>query len=123
MIEAMVVNRLLKWQRWKFKTGVALGYPSQVTYYREPHIKSDTHFHDPRLDSDCLLTDNAVNLLPEVYKLLIRMEYIDPPTDERTRAHRYGKSRRTYVEDRSRAYLLIGNLVDTLIDSRQQDVA
>ncbi len=122
MIEALVVNRLLKWQRWKFKTGVALGYPAQVNFMRL--APSTTSFQDyPRLNTDCLLTDKAVNFLPEIYKLVIRLEYIDLPSDERSKAHRYGKSRRTYVEDRTRAYLLIGNLLDTLIESREEAVA
>ena len=121
MIEATVVNRLLKWSKWKMQTGVSLGYPSQVTFIRL--APQTTHFRDPGIDADCLLTDRAVNFLPEVYKLVIRLEYIDAIPDEDHRVRCYGKSRRTYRDDRATAYMMVGNLIDTLINSRQEEVA
>lgn len=121
MIEALVVNRLLRWARWKMQTGVALGYPSQVSFVRL--APATTHFRDPGIDADCMVTDKAVMLLPEIYKLVIRLEYIDAIPSMEQRAHCYGKSRRVYGEDRATAYRLIGNAIDTLIDSRQERVA
>ncbi|SHM05578.1 hypothetical protein SAMN05216428_11293 [Nitrosospira sp. Nsp11] len=118
MIEALVVNRLIKWARWKLDTGVALGYPSQSSFTRL--VPPPPYFHDPRIDADCLLTDRAVNLLPEVYKLVIRLEYIDAIPSEMQRAHCYGKSRRTYRDDRTTAYTMLGHLIDTLMSSRQE---
>jgi hypothetical protein len=122
MIEAIVINRLIKWAKWKMQTNVALGYPSQVNFIRLAP-PTDPHYHDARIETDNLLTDRAVNQLPEVYKLVIRMEYIDAIPDESQRIHRYGKSRRTYYYDRTTAYMMIGNLIDTLLNSRQEEVA
>ena len=121
MIEALVVNRLLKWSKWKLQTGVALGYPSQVSFMRL--VPPGTNFADPRIEADCILTDRAVNLLPEVFKLVIRLEYIDAIPSMEQKAHCYGKSRRVYGEDRATAYRLLGNLIDTLIDVKQEEMA
>src|SRR6187455_24708 len=99
MIEALVVNRLLRWARWKMQTGVALGYPSQVSFVRL--APATTHFRDPGIDTDCMVTDKAVMLLPEVYKLVIRLEYIDAIPSIQQKAHCYGKAIRTYQLDRS----------------------
>ncbi|SHL10780.1 hypothetical protein SAMN05216428_10196 [Nitrosospira sp. Nsp11] len=121
MIEAIVINRLIEWAKWKMNTGVALGYKSQVSYVRLSG--GNTLTYDTGYDADCLLTDRAVNLLPEVYKLVIRMEYIDAIPSEIQRVHCYGKSRRTYRDDRTEAYKLLGNLIDTLIDVRQRETA
>lgn len=119
MIEALVINRLLKWARWKMDSGVALGYKKQVSFLRLSGGRDPSLAHDALLDSDCQLTDHAVNLLPEVYKLVIRMEYIDVIPNENHRAHRYGKSRRTYRDDRATAYRLLGNLIDTFLENKQ----
>jgi len=121
LIEAIVVNRLIKWAKWKMQTGVALGYPSQVSFMRL--VPPGTNFTDPRIEADCILTDRAVCLLPEVFKLVIRLEYIDAIPSVQQKAHCYGKSLRTYQGDRSTAYLLLGNLLDTLIESRQEELA
>lgn len=122
MIEAIVINRLIKWAKWKLQTGVALGYPNQVSFMRlTPPGTFDVH--DPRIEADCVLTDMAVNLLPEVYKLVVRLEYIDALPSEDQRVRCYGKARRTYRDDRSEAYRLLGNLIDTLIAERQEAVA
>lgn len=118
MIEALVVNRLLKWAKWKLQTGVALGYPSQTNFMRLAPATST--FHDPRLDADCLLTDRAVNLLPEVYKLVIRLEYIDAIPSLMQKAHCYGKSQRTYLLDRKTAYEMLGRLIDELLNRNEE---
>jgi hypothetical protein len=70
-----------------------------------------------------MVTDKAVMLLPEVYKLVIRLEYIDAIPSEDQRVRCYGKARRTYRDDRATAYLLLGNTLDTLINARQEEVA
>jgi hypothetical protein len=70
-----------------------------------------------------MITDKAVMLLPEVYKLVIRLEYIDAIPSIHQKAHCYGKAIRTYQLDRSTAYMLLGNLLDTLIKPKQEEVA
>lgn len=117
LIEAIVVNRLLKWARWKLQTGVALGYPSRVSFLRLTPPAFDER--DPRLDADCLMTDRAVNLLPEVYKLVIRLEYIDAIPSLMQKAHCYGKSQRTFLLDRKTAYEMIGRLIDECLNREE----
>lgn len=123
MIEAIVINRLIKWSKWKMGSGVSLGYKRQVNFVRLSGGRDQSLGYDDGYDADCHLTDKAVDLLPEVYKLVIRVEYIDKLRDENAKAHRYGKSRRTYREDRDRAYLLLGNLLDALLNSRTLESA
>ena len=62
MIEAIVVHRLLKWARWKLKADAALGYPKQSPFMRL--TPSSTAYHDPHIDSDCFVTEDAYNLMP-----------------------------------------------------------
>lgn len=117
MLEAIVVNRLIRWANWKMSSGVVLGFKRQVNFARLSGGDQSVAY-DHGYDADCLLTDRAVNLLPEVYKLVIRLEYIDAIPSESQKVHCYGKSRRTYREDRSEAYRLMGNLIDTLLASK-----
>ncbi len=119
MIESLVINRLLKWARWKLNTGLTLGYPSQVNFVRL--APGTTHFPDAGIELDCNLTDKAINLLPEIYKIIIRLEYIDTFNNEEQRAHCYGKSRRTYRSDRATAYQLLGNLLDSNIQPNNNE--
>jgi hypothetical protein len=115
MIEAIVINRLIKWANWKMNSGVALGYKSQVSFVRLSGGQKVEY--DNGYDADCLITDRAVNLLPEVYKLVIRLEYLDVIPSEEQRVHCYGKSRRTYRDDRATAYVMLGNLIENCLIS------
>ena len=121
MIEAIVVHRLLKWARWKLKADAALGYPKQSPFMRL--TPSSTAYHDPHIDSDCFVTEDAYNLMPEVYRLVIWLEFIAGIPSEDQRVRQYGKSRRTYYYDRTEAYRLLGNLMDALIAEKRGVVA
>jgi hypothetical protein len=72
--EAIVVNRLIRWARWKMESGVSLGYPSQVSFYRMAALTAT--YHDPAFDSECQETEKAVRSLPNDQYRLIRHEYI-----------------------------------------------
>ena len=113
MIEFKVVNRLLRWQRWKLASGVMLGFATQ-----SPLMKltpKDNNPPDPGYDLDCELTNRAYEKhLPAIYQLVIWIEYISLLTSEDQRSRYYGKSRRTYRQDRTRAHELLGNIIDTL---------
>lgn len=115
MIEATVVNRLIKWADWKMGSGISLGYKSQVSFVRlsggrEPHLGYDQGY-----DAECQLTDRAVGLLPELHKSLIRLEYLSTVISEDQKAHCFGTSRRTYRQYRQDAYAKLGNLIDMLL--------
>jgi hypothetical protein len=72
--EAIVINRLVRWARWVLNSGVNLGYPSQVSFYRMASMTG--RYHDPSFDSECQQTEKAVRSLPVDQYLLIRHEYI-----------------------------------------------
>jgi hypothetical protein len=118
MIEALVINRLLRWARWKMQVGVALGYPSQVSFVRLAPVT--THFPDPGLDADCVLTERAYELLPVISKAVLWVEYLSTAISESHKAHLFGRSRRQYRECLNEAYVKIGNHIELLYEKREE---
>jgi hypothetical protein len=72
-IEAIVINRLIRWAHWKMGSGVSLGYPSMVSFSR---LAPGASMHDCSFDSECQETERAVRSLPNDQYRLIRHEYI-----------------------------------------------
>jgi hypothetical protein len=71
--ESIIINRLIRWARWKLNSGVSLGYPSQVSFTRLIPCAS---VHDAAFDSECIDTNRAVDSLPLEHYDTIRYEYI-----------------------------------------------
>ena len=71
--EAIVVNRLIRWSRWKMGSGVNLGYPAKVSFL---NLMPGASVHDCSFDSECQETERAVRSLPNDQYRLIRHEYI-----------------------------------------------
>lgn len=119
MIEAMVVNRLLKWARWKLASGVALGLPREVSYMREVS-KIDRELIRERLimDDECRKTNAAFEQLPQLHQLVLRLEYLTAGGgNELMKAHWFGTSIRTYRTYRNDAYRILGNILDSRLTS------
>ena len=115
MLEAIVINRLFKWAKWKMNSGVALGYKSQVSFTRLSGGRDPNLGYDERYDVECQFTERAVNLLPELHKALLRLEYLSTVISEDQKAYCFGTSRRTYRQYRQQAYQMLGNLLDSLL--------
>lgn len=115
MEESTVVGRLTRWAKWKFQNGVALGYPSQASFLRL--VVDGTaieHFIDQSLDSECVETDRAYRLLPELHQLVLRIEYLSTLSTVALKAYRFGTSKRTYEQYKNDAYRLLGNMIGSL---------
>mgnify|MGYP001573911380 CR=1 FL=1 len=118
MIEAMVVNRLLKWARWKLASCVALGYPREISYMREvSKIDPALKYEHLIFDDECRQTNEAFELLPQLHQLVLRLEYLSAGGNELMRAHWFGTSIRTYRTYRNDAYRLLGNILDSRLTS------
>lgn len=88
MDEAVVVNRLLRWAKWKMRSGVALGFKPSVNFYRLAGGASQDY--NQVIDSECIETENAVNQLPVMLRELIRIEYLGIGSDESLKSECFG---------------------------------
>lgn len=121
MIEAIVINRLLRWARWKMNTGNALGYPGQVSFLRL--VPSATHFPDPGIEAECILTERAYEMLPVLHQSVLWVEFLSTKINYMDKAHYFGRSVRNYRKCLEEAYAGMGNALDMLHDKRQEEVA
>lgn len=104
--EAVVVNRLLRWARWKLKSDVSLGYKSKASFMS---LLPQTGLHDESIDSECIETNNVVEQLPELHKALIRIEYLSTCLDEKFKAHAFGCCIRSWRQWKHDAHQKIAN--------------
>ncbi len=123
MIEALVISRLLRWAKWKFKNNEAAGYASQVNFVRL--APTTTHFvdRDPGIDTECELTEKAFNSMPVIYKSIIWVEYLSTDRTLYDKSHRFGRSKRHYRRTLEEAHVMIGTVIDQLYERRQESVA
>lgn len=121
MDKAIVVNRLIRWSYWKMRSGVALSFPSQVSYIRL--APSTTYFRDPGIDIECSVTNDAFERLPVICQAVLKVEYISTARTMNDKAILFGRSRRVYGECLTEAYRLIGDVLDEMIEVRVEVVA
>jgi len=114
MHQGTVVNRLIGWSKWKLASGVALGYPSMVSFMR---LGGETSSNNKRnydeVDSWCVETDDAFKLLPVMPKEIIKMEYLSTHKIVAVKAHQMGISKRAYHKYLNDSYMLLGNILDS----------
>ncbi|MDC8446444.1 MAG: hypothetical protein LV471_11030 [Nitrosomonas sp.] len=108
--EAIVINRLLRWAKWKMQSGVALGYKSHVNFVRL--AGGNDMAWDDAVDHECVQTNEAVDQLPELHRALIRVEYLSMCIDEQHKAHAFGCCIRSFRQWRRDAHNMIGNLLN-----------
>lgn len=114
MEEALIISRLVRWAKWKLGSGAHLGFKSQVSFVR---LAAKSYVAHDDIDSACIEINNAVEQLPEPYKLLIRVEFLSTARTGNEKAAVLGVSRRSYIRYRSTAYQRIG---DYLVASRNK---
>lgn len=121
MDKAIVVNRLIRWSYWKMRSGVALSFPSQVSYVRL--APSTTYFRDPGIDIECSITNDAFEKLPVICQAVLKVEYISTARSNNDKAILFGRSRRVYGECLTEAHRLIGEVLEEIIRRREEVVA
>jgi len=93
--KSTVASRLIRWGRWKMASGVSLGYPSQSAFMRlGGGIDNRDRFGE--IDHECVETDSAVEMLPLVHQLVVRVEYVSAYSDTAVKAHQCGICKRSY---------------------------
>ncbi len=118
MQQHIVVSRLTDWARWKMNSGVALGFPSMVSFMRlggSGNDGSDKGYGE--VDSVCVETNNGVCKLPVIHHNVIKVEYIYDNGSRAAKAHRFGVSVRTYHKYLNEAHEKLGNILDLNLSS------
>ena len=118
MIEAIVINRLLRWANWKMRSGVALNFPSQVSFIRL--APSTTYFRDPGIDHECYMTNVAFEKTPAICQTIILIDYISSAEKLKDKARLFGRSERVYKDCLKEAYMKLGNELDLLYEKREE---
>lgn len=103
--KSTVTSRLIRWGAWKMRSGVALGYPSMVTFMR---FGGGSSGYDD-VDSECIETNGAVEKMSLFPQVAIRVEYISGYKEIAVKAHVCGVSKRRYYEYLQMAHELVAN--------------
>lgn len=74
--KSIVTSRLHRWGAWKMRSGVALGYQSMSSFMRLSGRSTTLENIVDEIDSECVQTDTAVNVLPYFHWVVIRAEYV-----------------------------------------------
>ncbi len=109
MTRAIIVNRLLRWARWRLGSGVHLGFNKQVSFLRL--TPPSTVGHDVLLERDCMETDAAFNALPLLHQSVIRLEFLTDVRKDEDKARCVGISIRSFRQYRNDAYDKIDNII------------
>ena len=108
-----VSSRLIRWGAWKMRSGVALGYPSMVSFMR----LGGGHSAYDDVDSECIETDGAVEKLTLFPQITIRVEYVSGYKETAVKAHACGISKRRYYEYLQLAHEQVANNLNLMLIS------
>lgn len=90
-----VDSRLVRWGRWKMRSGVALGYPSRAAFMRMAP-SGGSHDQCDEFDHECVETNNVVELLPFIQQIVLRVEYALACDSVSVKAYKCGVCKRSY---------------------------
>lgn len=107
--DAVVINRLLKWARWKLESDVSLGYKNKASFMA---LIPTSGVYSETYDAECIETNKAVDQLPELHKALIRVEYLSTCLDEQFKAHCFGCCIRSFRQWKKDAHRKIANYLN-----------
>lgn len=115
-MKAIIVNRLIRWARWRLGSGVHLGFNKQVSFLK--FTPSSTTGHDVLIEQDCMETDAAYNLLPLLHQSVIRLEYLSDIRNDEDKARCVGISVRSFRQYRNDAYDKIDNILYEILNRK-----
>lgn len=114
--KGMVRSRLIRWGEWKMKSGVALGYPKQAAFMNLSGVRpSDAADFRDVVDSECVQTNGAVELLPFVHIAVVRVEYVMAYTETAAKAYSCGISKRAYYNYLTAAHEMVAKNLNLLL--------
>lgn len=102
-------SRLNEWARWKLASGVALGYPSRSAFTQTKVDNQRTKESYASVDHECSAMNDAVDSLPHLHHIIIRVEYLSGYKDTAVKAYNVGVSKRAYYNYLDEAKKLIAN--------------
>ena len=112
MSQVELIRKLKIWQRWRFDSGVRLGFKPEASHLR--NMPRETRIPDPGIDLECEIINRAYEeTLLKIHKLVIWIEYLSDYKSEREKAAHYGKSRRTYRKDRDDAHKHLAQILES----------
>lgn len=118
MIEAIVINRLVRWSYWKMRGGVALGFPGRVSFIRlSPSAVSRL---DPGIDMECSVTNDAFERIPAISQAVLKVEYFSTADSLEEKAALFGRSRRVYKDCLAEAYKALGDMIEEVMDKKAE---
>ncbi|MXS81561.1 hypothetical protein [Nitrosomonas oligotropha] len=106
-----VDSRLRRWGAWKMQSGVALGFPSQSAFMRLVPA-GDNHDRFGEIDHECIETNDAVELLPLIPQVVIRVEYVLAYSSVAVKAHQCGVCKRSYHNYLADAKKMFANILN-----------
>lgn len=121
LIEAIVINRLVRWSYWKLRGGIALGFPGRVSFIRLS--PSAVNRLDPGMDMECSLTNDAFERIPAISQAVLKVEYFSTADTLKDKAALFGRSDRVYKECLKEAYKVLGDMIEEVMDKRAEAVA
>lgn len=107
--------RLNAWALWKMDSGLALGYPSKSAFTILRVDCQRIEDHNISVDPECLETNAAVDNLPYVHNVVIRVEYLSGYKDIAVKAYKCGISKRTYYNYLDHAKQLVANNLNLVL--------
>lgn len=118
---SVVRSRLIRWGEWKMRSGVSLGFGSMSSFMKLGG-RTDQHY-DPfgEVDSECMLTNKSVEMLPHVPALVVRVEYVSGYRDSAVKAHSCGISKRAYYNYLDTAHDLVAKHINYLLRDVHKD--
>ena len=107
--KSTIGSRLNEWARWKLSSGVALGYPTRSAFTQTKVDNQNTKESYVGMDKECSAMNDAVDRLPHLHNIIIRVEYLSGYKDLAVKAYNVGVSKRAYYNYLDHAKQLIAN--------------
>lgn len=120
---SVVRSRLIRWGEWKMRSGVGLGFPSMSMFMKLGGQTNRDLDSFGEIDSECVLTNKSVEMLPHIHACVVRVEYVYNYKDSAVKAHSCGVSKRTYYNYLDTAHDLVAKHINYLLrDVHKNDI-
>ena len=120
--KSSVGSRLNNWADWKMASGMSLGYPSMSSFTKMRVDGQRIEDFCAGIDSECIETDKAVQDLPYLHNIIIRVEYLSVYKESSIKAYKCGISKRAYYNYLDHAKELVANNLNLLHNVHDCDI-
>lgn len=120
--KSSVGSRLNNWADWKMASGVSLGYPSMSSFTKMRVDGQGIEDFCAGIDRECIETDKAVQDLPYLHNIIIRVEYLSVYKESSIKARKCGISKSVYYRHLDHAKELIAKNLNLLHNADTCDI-